>query len=938
LPALPGILADLGHEAGVLKHIKNKPARDWFRPQDMAAVTGLAELQVQGRLAALAGARDSVRARAAALKRDRRLYSFDDMIQGLYRAITDPDGGEVLADALRRTWPWALVDEFQDTDPVQYAILQRVYGSTTAQASAAGGLVLIGDPKQAIYGFRGGDVFAYLEAAADAECQYGMAANFRSTPAVLNGLAALFTHGGERAFVLDGIAFRPVQAGRSDADRGLELDGNAVAGVTAWAVPEDAEPAKTKIQPRIEAATVDRIAALLDPARTTAARDHEHQHPLQPGEIAVLVNSNVEAAAMQAALTRAGVPAVCIHQASVFAQPPARELLQVLRAAATPYDLDRLRVALTTELFGYRLGDLVALDGDDGRWREATRPFRDAHTRWGRAGVQATLEPLLQQAAGRILARPDGERRMTDYLHTVERLQEAEHEVFGMAGVIRWLEEAIQRAADGEVGDGDRLRLEADTDLVQVTTVHKTKGLQFAVVFVPYAPWLGTGGGDPTQPPWAYHDDDHHAVLDPGSLDGDHACPRALRERRAEQIRLLYVALTRAEQACFFVWGALNQAANGPLAWLLHQDDGASVDNWHRGNNPPPWLDAATVRQRLEAVAGAAGGGFAIETLPDPPPRPMVGARAAASEPGPARTDLPGPRLPWGVFSFSGLAGRVEAAAAPATDSPAGADDTDAGAEPATQAPEVPLHPRGPAFGQAFHDLVEAHHGGAWPAPGEPLAEDQATTIAQALRRHGVGDTDRDGTAGPVERTDTLIRATVHTPLPDIGALAALPPPRTATELEFFLRLRGARGRSLLAAVAAAGYGTRSGVDATVLNGLMHGYIDLVVEQGGRYWIIDYKTNVVGPRSADYAPDALAEAVRAHHYDLQYLIYSVALHRHLRARLPGYDPARHLGGVQYLFVRGLDPDAPARGVHRDQPPVALIEQLDALLDTVEVTA
>jgi len=264
-------------------------------------------------------------------------------------------------------------------------------------------------------------------------------------------------------------------------------------------------------------------------------------------------------------------------------------------------------------------------------------------------------------------------------------------------------------------------------------------------------------------------------------------------------------------------------------------------------------------------------------------------------------------------------------------------DDTDAGAEPATQAPEVTLHPRGPAFGQAFHDLMEARALGAWPAPGEPLPDNLATAIAQALRRHGVAETDRDGTAGPIQRTDALIRATVHTPLPDIGPLAALPPPRTATELEFFLRLRGARGRSLLAAVAAAGYGTRSGVDATVLNGLMHGYIDLVVEQGGRYWIIDYKTDVVGPRFDDYAPHALAEAVRAHHYDLQYLIYSLALHRHLRARLPGYDPARHLGGVQYLFVRGLQPDDPTRGVHRDQPPVALIEQLDALLDTAEVT-
>ncbi|WP_070989908.1 UvrD-helicase domain-containing protein [Halofilum ochraceum] len=967
-PALPAVLADLGDEEGVRKHAK-KAAMKWLRPQDLGIVPILARLQINGRMAAVTAAIDAIRTLTAQRKRERRLFSYNDMILGLHQAVTDPEGGPALAAALRRTWPWALVDEFQDTDPLQYEILQRIYGDealgiaslnptydadssdqdpvgwvdegnptkspadTTAQTPRSGGLILIGDPKQAIYGFRGGDVFAYLDAANDAHGRYGMDTNFRSTGAVLNGVGAVFEAGGEDAFVLEGIDFRPVKPGRNEGDLRLEHDGAELPGVTAWSIPEDAGTSKGEVQKRIERATVERIVTLLEEGAFVTAEGQSRD--IRPSEIAVLVNSNREAATMQSALGEANVPAVCIHQDSVFTHEAAHDLLQLLRAAASPFDAQRLRVALTTALFGYRMGDLVALDEDEHAWSEATHRFQEAHVRWSQTGVQAMLEPLLQEAAARVVALTDGDRRITDFLHVADLLQRAEHEVFGMEGLVHWLENAIRRADDGEVGDTDRVRLADDAELVQVTTVHKAKGLQFPVVFVPYSPWLGTGGAKPTEPPLAFHDENNQAVVDLGSDTIDEHTGQAVRERRAEQVRSLYVALTRAEQACFFVHGAANNAIDGPLAWLLHKDDGVTADGWHGGKKLPEWFNAASTNKRLGELAKKSHGTLKVEPLPDPPRNTPLQTSTATRKLGPARSDLPAPRTAWSVFSFSRLAGRMTAPTEPT----AGADDETTTAtlpvgldESGDIADEVITYPRGAGFGKAFHDIVEATSFDAWPKPAAELDGKTRDAVREKLRRNGVATVDADNAETPVDDTARMIAAALHAPLPEIGPLAAIPETRRRNEMEFFMRLGGSQAGAVLEAMAAAGYEGARGTSAiTSLRGLMHGFIDLVVEHEGRYWILDYKTNALGRLRADYAHERLAEAMAEHHYDLQYLIYTVALHRHLRQRLPGYDPHEHLGGVQYLFVRALDENG-ENGVFSDQPDPTLVERLDALFD------
>jgi exodeoxyribonuclease V beta subunit len=932
-PVLPGWIAELATDAGVARYaIKDAAAS--FRPQELALVRAMAPLVAAGRQGALRHALDTVRAGIRERKRASRQFSFADMIEALHSAVTDPERGPDLAAAMHRTWPYALVDEFQDTDPLQYEILRAVY-----HGRERGGLILIGDPKQAIYGFRGGDVFAYLQAARDAGGCYELDTNYRSSRGVLDGIEALF-RGAAGAdprgpFLVPGIGFHPVGCGRLAGDRVLVRGGAPLPAVTVWALPGEAVSARDA-KARLREATVSEICALLDPDQGARERRADGgERPVRPGDIAVLVNTNAEAADVQRALARRGVSAVCLHRASVFESAQAEDLLYVLRAADSAARPEAVRAALATPLLGRRMADLLALDADEGAWRREIARFQDAFDTWRRRGVLAMLEPFLQDAAARVLALEDGERRMTNYLQLAELIAAAEAETFGAAGLIRWLAGQIQRAETEAQAESELLRLESDDALVRIVTVHRVKGLQYPIVFVPFAPSLGP---KPLKRPWIYHEQDGRARLDYG-FDGDDRKAAASVEARAESLRLLYVALTRAEQACYLGWGAVSGAQNAALAWLLHAGDGADPAQIAGANaRLPDWLTEASARARLDGYAERAGGAVRITE----PPEPLAaGFRAASADPpdGAARDDLPARRPDWSVFSFSRLVagGRHTAA-------PAGADDETppavgmAAAAPSAAGASIAL--QGPAFGTAVHQLLEAVDPAAWPAPDTPPGNGERALAARHLHDAGLPLGEGAARGALLDAVCRMVSLTLHSPLPTIGPLAGLPAERRLVEMEFFFKLGGERVARVLEVLAEYGYGVTLAPERAqqTLGGLMQGYVDLTVEADGRYWIIDYKTNDLGPQAADYAPAALARAVRHGHYDLQYLIYLVALNRHLGRTLPGYDAERHLGGAQYLFLRGLDGATAETGVFVDTPPAGFIAALDDLFAGREVSA
>ncbi|MCC5863239.1 MAG: PD-(D/E)XK nuclease family protein, partial [Gammaproteobacteria bacterium] len=516
------------------------------------------------------------------------------------------------------------------------------------------------------------------------------------------------------------------------------------------------------------------------------------------------------------------------------------------------------------------------------------------------------------------------------------------------AGLQRWLAGQRAHAGDGAPGDDAQLRLESDEALVRIATVHAVKGLQFPVVILPYAPFLGTGGGAPGTPPVRWHEEDGGEWLAPGpQVEATHQ-GQAIRERRAEGVRLLYVALTRAEQAIMLPWCRANGAQNSALGWVLHAADGAPGERWAMARTAPDWFTPASVAARLAALEQAGGGSIRVRELPATltPPRRLARVMVA---PGPARDDFPAARPSWRMLSYSALL-RGESTVAPE----AGGRDDESGplaapaedftamaraADVAASGDLIPDEPAlaglgGSAFGSAVHDLLEHVAFADWPAPGQAPSPAERRQVGEQLQGQGLalaggitGERQLAAVAGLVSRC-------LHTPLPEIGALAAVPPASRLAEMGFVMRLGGQSPAPVSTLLQQHGYtalpaGARAG---GTLQGLMQGFIDLVVEQAGRYWVIDYKTNRLGPAAVDYAPARLAEAVRRGHYDLQYLIYLVALHRHLRLRLPGYRPEQHLGGAQYLFLRGMNGRDAATGVFVDRPAVSLIEALDRLFD------
>jgi len=844
-------------------------------------------------------------ARLEKLKRERRLQGFDDLIRGLAQALEGPQG-EALADGLRGQYRIALVDEFQDTDPLQWAIFNRVFAQAPPDG-APRALFLIGDPKQAIYRFRGGDVFTYLAAARQANGRETLKRNFRSRPRLLQAVQALYAGAGDEPFGQADIPFVEVGAGGFVADDALVIEGAPAPALHFLTWPDAADGAYSAEQAR-SLATVACVASIRTLLLTGHAqlRDDGALRPVRPGDIAVLVETHRQAQQVQRALMRAGVPSVAAGRDSLYLSDEATDLLTLLDACLHLADDARLRGALATPLLGLDAEALAALDADGPahrQWQDSALAWRQ---RWDRHGPLALVNDLCALSAPRLLGLDDGERRLTNWLQLAEVLQSAGagHDAAGLADLLR--ERIAHADADNEE---ELMRLESDAARVKVLTLHRSKGLEFPLVLLPFASQAGAAGPRGAGLPLArFHDGLRRvARLNAGDADAwKQAADSDKRETRAEKLRLLYVGLTRARLATWVCFGPTKDAHDTALAWLLHADVRAPK---------PAKLNAAAIRARLDSLALLAPGAVVAADAPAQVP-PGVPALEALPAVPPAA--LPQRRFnrDWWVHSFSGLAREA-----------GGADVRRANDE------SQPLLPgsrfTGARFGNVLHEALETVDFARWrdwtgdaPPPGE------AAALERALHNGGYGSA--NDLAEGVPLLASLVGQTLNVMLPEGERLADVPPARRRAEMEFHFSLAPARVDEVLSRLHGHGLvAERQGFGLRErLEGLMTGFIDLVYEHDGRYYLLDYKSNQL----PDYGDDALADAIAHSEYDLQYMLYSVALHRWLRFRLPGYDYGRHFGGVRYLFCRGLQAGlADSPGVFASLPPRALVEGLDALL-------
>lgn len=929
-------------------HLRERP------PFDRAVALDLGRTAVGDPQAVLAPASDPATAagervafaeavRAEIERRKRRLgiLSYDDLLSRLATALADADAPARAR--MRDRWSIVLVDEFQDTDPVQWDVLDRAF-------SGAARMVLIGDPKQAIYAFRGGDVVTYLAAARTAGDRATLGTNWRSDADLVERLQVVLRGaalGDPEITVRDVAAHHPATrlAGaphpspfrlRRVPRDGFRLRRGLIAAADARAF--------------IAADCAADIAELL---ASDATWDGE---PVEARHVAVIVGAREHGLLVQRELHARAIPAVVAGGGHVFSTPAAGEWLALLEALEQPHRSALVRSAALTSFFGHTVAELDA-DGErlTGRVADALRGW--ALLLRGR-GVAALVEAAEERGlSARVLGLVDGERLLTDLRHLAQLLHEtAVRDRLGLTALLAWFREEQRRTAATE----RPRRLDSDLAAVQIVTVHGSKGLQYPLTYLPFA---YQSFEFPTEVA-RYHDDGLR-TLDVSGAGGD--WPAHLAAHRAEEggeeLRDLYVALTRAQSQVVAWWAPTANTRIGGLHRLL----------FGRRPGTPAVPDEQDVRDD-EYAARVLG---LLEDLGGPTAEV---AEPAAVTPVPATPDtdaLAARRFgrtvdaDWRRTSYSGLI-RVEEGLAEVASEPEvpGIEDEPEAVEPALPAatPDVealpsPMAdlPAGATFGSLVHGVLED----ADPDAPDLVAELRAR-VAEQLHRWPV-DVAPDVLAAAL----VPLHETPLGPLAGGRTLGSVPLRDRLRELDFEIPLTGGDTRGpgrdevllrdlgpLLRAHLPAGDPLASYAERLErpplgdqpLRGYLSGSIDAVLRIGDRFVVVDYKTNLLGDPSrpltaADYAPPLLAEAMLHSHYPLQALLYSAVVHRYLRWRLPGYDPAVHLGGVLYLYVRGMcGPDTPTvdgvpAGVFSWHPPASLVVALSDLLDGVrEVVA
>ena len=867
--------------------------------------------------------------RFARFKRRARVLDYDDLIDEVHRAVTT---GGSFAERLRGSIDVALIDEFQDTDERQWEIFRALFADR--------GLVLVGDPKQAIYAFRGADVFAYLRARESAQRVFTLDRNFRSHPLLLDALNTLYTRR-DRPFVLEQIDYERVRAGVEARERTIEGDARPPL-LIEWVPDAGGGGSSAKDwQEQCLQRTVDEVQRLVHSA--CRLRNSDGIEDLHPGHIAVLVRKRAQARAVRDALAQAGVRAVLRDTGDVHASESMRELGHLLAAILTPNDRPTLRRAMATRLFGATAEQIASLREDPVAEAEVLERFDHWARLWRRYGVLVALDRVVedQDVVRRWACDRRGLRWMTDLRHAAELVQREEMEAaLSPEGTLHWLRREQQR--DHESLEDRRLRLESDERAVQILTEHASKGLQFEVVLLPLD-WKSTR----PQTPWFVH-------LDRGSQDRPartllsferELAPRwqpwARVEREAEDQRLLYVALTRAKRRCV-VWATPADEQEGALAYWLYRPPA------EEGEDEAGYLQRARQclhdgvegweAQLTEIVEGTPGTGWRLEHAPSP------GAPARAGDEPPLRArgwpEAAEARFePWIRTSFTGLtrfAGSGgEEAFEEGTMAAERIDPASSPLVPATPPRAIFAFARGPAAGVCLHSILE------YADFERPVDATARMRFAAILRRHGLDDPAAHPVPiDPLEVACSLVETVRHERFPLGGfSMATIDRAHRLDEWGFQARLGRLYPAALATVFARHGEGLMArelpgrlrGLDARAVHGFLDGFVDLLFEHDGRWYLIDWKSNHLGDTIDDYGTAALERAMLDHHYYLQLALYSVAVHRYLRRRQPHYDYDRHFGGAAYAFLRGL-----GRGDGTGWVPVrlprALVDALDALLE------
>ena len=867
----------------------------------------------------LAHAIEHCRVMLSNAKNQKQWLSFDDLLTQLSASI-DTDESELLAERIRTLYPVAMIDEFQDTDPLQYSIFSRIYLNNPEC-----GLFMIGDPKQAIYGFRGADIFTYIKARNQVSAHYTLGTNWRSSADMVQAVNQVFALP-DSPFIYDSdIPFLPVNYSPNAEKRIWTMGGQKQPALTYWLQNAEEKPLpKGEYLTRMAEATASQIQTILTQAQLGQAClvNGEKVKAVQAGNIAVLVRTGSEGRMIKQALADQGVASVYLsNRDSVFTSSVAQDLQRLLQAVLTPENDRALRASLASELFALDAASLDALNNDEIVWENAVNEFKEYRKLWVQRGVLPMLRAVISKRhiAERLLEEgassqgENGERVLTDLMHIGELLQQASNELDSDHGLLRWLAQSISDAENGLGGSDDQIqRLESERNLVQIVTIHKSKGLEYDLVFLPFV--------------FSYREASeakyYDAATDRTVLDitgNDASMMQADKERLAEDLRLIYVALTRAVYACFIGASPLRNGRSTKEPTGVHRSAiGYLVQNGQEGGINDLYQGLKQQQDKLDCVALGE------------PPQQLEEMYVAPQE---ELCDLTAKELQnpidrnWRITSYSGLVKQgSHQTEHDATIEITGfdIDSSDEQDEEDLVEPERSIFtfPRGARPGTFLHSLFEEIEF------TQPATTEENTQIILGLMESEQLDEEW------LPILQQLIDTVLATQLDGKSLLLnQKAPSQRLVEMEFLLPIEVLSAPALNRVIQRHDPLSAKAGDLgfQTVQGLLKGFIDLVFEHQGKYYVLDWKSNHLGDDVTHYHGEALKSAMADHRYDLQYQIYALALHRFLRSRLANYQYDQHFGGVYYLFLRGMDGQSD-HGIFSAKPTLEFLQEMDRLID------
>jgi len=881
---------------------------------------------------------DFIKGEMTRRKQAENVRSFNDLLTDVHEALLG-EKGNLLSEAIRRAYGAALIDEFQDTDPIQYAIFHKVFGKGNSI------LFLIGDPKQAIYGFRGADIFTYMQAAKMVQKRYTLKENYRSESSFITAVNTVFNNA-SNPFLFEDIMFEMVSPPTIEINsEELSISGEDKKPFIVWQVnSENNNYGKREVRRQSISRGGDRViadAVAGEISRLLYLSDKGNvfigDRSFTSGDAAVLVRTNAEAEIVKESLNQLNIPGVVYGSGNVLESGEAKELERVL-AGIIRADKDAvLKAALATEMIGVSDKDLFHDTEKYEAIEEHREIFLDCRDLWQMQGFMKMFRKLLrlEKIMTRLIAFTDGERRITNILHLAEILQKKSVEAkIDAEDLLRWFQRQLDpmqiRLRE------EQLRLESDENAVKIITIHKSKGLEFPVVFCPF---LWGKSSLRKNSPVLFHDmnDQMKLTLDVGSKQLDTSRFLAERELLAENLRLVYVALTRAKNRCYMVWGKLNKAETSAPAYLFHQPKPNEGDMAQRVKDRYLSFDENALSKDLFRLSANSAGSISITELPRENGEPYKPIRHK-TEKLLAREFNGRIERSWRISSFSSIAHRRHGDDAADHDGlfsgkdPGVIDDEKWNSQDHKEIDPVFLFPKGAKAGTCLHEILENIEF------TEPASMNTVQVVEQKLNEYGFKAEWKDTVCGMIEN---VLSAPLDKNNRDLKLMCISGKDRL-NELGFYYPLNTMAPKKLKKVFLENGSKTVFSnrffhqvdmLDSSVVSGYMKGFVDLIFHYKGKFYIVDWKSNFLGYSRNDYSVSALSKEMEHRLYILQYHIYAVALHKYLKIRMPEYRYEKNFGGIYYIFLRGIsgkgDDDF---GIYHDRPDETLINRLCDLFE------